>query len=72
MLGSLVMQEFTPDLLRLFRRYAPRKVQNLLQKIQEKIPPQILGIPPPNPDDQDPGQDQECTPNEKCPNSKEN
>jgi hypothetical protein len=39
--GSLVLREFWPDIMRVFRRHAPER----LKKIQEKIPPEILGTP---------------------------
>lgn len=39
---SYLLREFTPDLQRLFRRFAPKKVR----QIQKKIPPQITGMAP--------------------------
>lgn len=39
--ASYLLREFTPDLQRLFLRHCPRK----LKKLQEKIPPQITGMP---------------------------
>ncbi len=38
---SYLLREFTPDLQRLFRRFAPKKVK----QIEQKIPPQITGMP---------------------------
>lgn len=49
MLGSMqgdavnyLLREFTPDFLRLFKRHAPEK----LKKIEEKIPPEVIGGAP--------------------------
>lgn len=39
---SYLLREFTPDLQRLFRRFAPKTVK----RIEKKIPPQITGMPP--------------------------
>ncbi|MGE0405461.1 MAG: hypothetical protein AB7O65_04105 [Candidatus Korobacteraceae bacterium] len=39
--GSLVLQEFWPDIMRLFRRHAPKP----LVDIQNKIPGELMGAP---------------------------
>ncbi len=39
---SYLLREFSPDLQRLFSRLAPKK----MKQIEEKIPPQITGMPP--------------------------
>jgi hypothetical protein len=38
---SYVLREFTPDFLRLFKRHAPER----LKRIEEKLPPQMIGAP---------------------------
>jgi len=40
--ASYLLREFTPDLQRLFRRFAPKKVK----QIEQKLPPEITGMPP--------------------------
>ncbi len=64
--GGFVLQEFTPDMLRLFRRHAPEK----MKKIEKKIPSAVLGVPPETQDSTKPapdsGRQQKCTPGEKC------
>lgn len=68
--GSLVLREFAPDLFRLFRRHAPERVK----EIQEKIPPEILGMPPseaqPKPSGSQ-GRANDCKPNDQCKNKKD-
>jgi len=41
---SYLLREFTPDLQRLFRRLAPKKVK----RIEQRLPPGITGTPPKN------------------------
>ena len=40
--GSFVLREFFPDIMRIFRRHAPQPVV----EIQEKIPDELIGVPP--------------------------
>jgi len=39
--GGLVLEEFWPDIMRLFRRHAPQRLKDL----QKKIPNEIMGMP---------------------------
>jgi hypothetical protein len=39
--GSYVLREFWPDIMRVFRRHAPKRAI----EIEEKIPPQLMGVP---------------------------
>jgi hypothetical protein len=39
--GSYVLQEFWPDIMRVFRRHAPEPVV----KIEQKLPPELIGAP---------------------------
>jgi hypothetical protein len=44
--GSLVLEEFWPDIMRIFRRHAPDR----LKKIQKRIPPELVGVPEEEPE----------------------
>ncbi len=58
--GGYVLEEFWPDIMRIFHRHAPEQIK----KIEQKIPPQIMGAPQPPP--ATPPSDDKCGEGGKC------